>query len=118
MNAQIATGLIIFVFGLFLGALGGIAGGLYHVNGDAKDLPAWLQAGGALVALVVAIFVPWFQQHLNKLSADEEKEVQARSLAILTYPLLLGLRGHLISLLALMEKHQEEGGQWAGGEEF
>ena len=55
--------------------------------------PAWVQAIGTLIALFIAIAVPW-RIHLNESrQRKSEKRLQGQAIAILIRPILIVLRG-------------------------
>ncbi|QEX18924.1 hypothetical protein FRZ44_42350 [Hypericibacter terrae] len=60
-----------------------------------EDLAAWVQAIGTLIAIAVAIAVPWWQHAKELDNRKVETRLKARSLAIAIYPALAGIRDTL-----------------------
>lgn len=54
--------------------------------------PAWIQAVGTILAIGVAIFVPWKQQRNRAQERADDRRLRAHSLAIALYPELLELK--------------------------
>lgn len=86
------------LFGVAMGSLAGLTIGLYIACGNSETLAAWVQAGGAILALVVAIFVPWRQHMKIEEERKRQDRLRATSLAIAILPEILALRDRLMKL--------------------
>lgn len=64
-------------------------------------LASWIQAGGTLIALVIAIGVPWFLHSREIRERQTDRVHQAQGIALLIRPSLVVLKGKLKRELAL-----------------
>ena len=59
----------------------------------ASDIPAWVQAIGSVVAIGVAVYVPWKQHKRELEQAEKVDKLKAKALANAIYMPFLELRG-------------------------
>lgn len=86
------------LFGVAMGAVVGLTFGLFTAYGDSEKAAAWVQAGGSVLALVVAIFVPWWQHKKIEEERKREDFLRARAIAITILPEIVGLYDRLLKM--------------------
>ncbi|WP_329861262.1 MULTISPECIES: hypothetical protein [Stenotrophomonas] len=72
----------------------GAALGLLSLTGQislGKDAPAWVQAIGSIVAILIAVAVPSAQHYLTERKQEREMADKARSLGLMLLPSSKGI---------------------------
>ncbi|MGH6937548.1 hypothetical protein, partial [Hypericibacter sp.] len=69
-----------------------------------EGLAAWAQFVGAMIAIGIAIIVPWNEKRLEVRALAADRRLQARSLAIAIYPELLELKARVLGVQKDIER--------------